>query len=152
MQVLCFPCILHYLNTSENTKWARCPICFDSVNEKQLKCVKWYDEVDNLRAEGSSASGPDSASTSIPREGSTMRMRLMQRPQITTLAHPRSHTWPSDLVSPHQAPFHFLPDVYHYAKFMLATPAYLISDLTRDLDDLASERQTLVSTKDELGI
>jgi len=35
---------------------------------------------------------------------------------------------------------------------MLATPAYLISDLTRDLDDLASERQTLVSTKDELGI
>jgi hypothetical protein len=35
---------------------------------------------------------------------------------------------------------------------MLATPAYLISDLTRDLDDLAFERQTLVSTKDELGI
>jgi hypothetical protein len=57
-----------------------------------------------------------------PKPGSTLRMRLMQRPQITTLALPRSHTWPSDLLPPHQAPFHFLPDVYTYAKFMLATP------------------------------
>lgn len=81
-----------------------------------------------------------------------MRMRLMQRPQITTLALPRSHTWPSDLVPPHQAPFHFLPDVYNYAKFMLATPAYLISNLTRDIDALSAERQILASMHDDLGI
>jgi hypothetical protein len=79
-------------------------------------------------------------------------MRLMQRPQITTLALPRSHTWPSDLVPPHQAPFHFLPDVYDYAKFMLATPSYLISDLTGDLDALSAERRTLSSMHDDLSI
>jgi hypothetical protein len=76
----------------------------------------------------------------------------MQRPQITTLALPRSHTWPSDLVSPHQAPFHFLPDVYNYAKFMLATPAYLISNLMRDIDALSAERQILAGMHDDLGI
>jgi hypothetical protein len=79
-------------------------------------------------------------------------MRLMQRPLITTLALPRSPTWPSDIVPPHQAPFHFLPDVYNFAKFMLATPAYLISDLTKDLDELNAERLTLAGMKDDLGI
>ena len=79
-------------------------------------------------------------------------MRLMQRPQITTLALPRTNTWPSDLLPPHQAPFHFLPDVYTYAKFMLATPLYLIENLTRDLSELASERRTLSELEDPLGI
>ena len=79
-------------------------------------------------------------------------MRLMQRPHITTLALPRSPTWPSDLLAPHQAPFHFLPDVFPFSKFMLATPSYLIADLTRDLDDLRAERRLLESMKDDLGI
>ena len=79
-------------------------------------------------------------------------MRLLQRPQITTLALPRSHTWPSDLLPPHQAPFHFLPDVYTYAKFMVATPSYLIENLRRDLSELASERRTLSELNDALGI
>jgi len=35
---------------------------------------------------------------------------------------------------------------------MLATPAYLISDLTRDLDELASERRTLSGMDDSLGV
>lgn len=157
-QVYCYPCILHYLNTSDN-KWARCPICFDSVNEKQLKSVKWfdgpthsYDDEPGDDAPSASSSVADNTLSATPREGSLLRMRLMQRPQITTLALPRSHTWPSDLLLPHQAPFHFLPDVYDYAKFMLATPAYLIQDLTRDLDELMAERRTLASTNDELGI
>ena len=81
-----------------------------------------------------------------------LRMRLIQRPQITTLALPRSETWPSDLLPPHQAPFHFLPDVFPFAKFMLATPAYLIQDLTKDLDELAMERRILSSMGDELGV
>lgn len=81
-----------------------------------------------------------------------MRMRLMQRPQITTLALPRSHTWPSDLLPPHQAPFHFLPDVFNFSKFMLATPEYLISDLLKELDDLATERRILAGMNDDLGI
>ncbi|KAJ7837391.1 hypothetical protein B0H14DRAFT_3870472 [Mycena olivaceomarginata] len=157
--VFCFPCILHYLNTSEN-KWARCPICFDSVNEKQLKSVKWFDgplhveeDTEGPPVAGSSSSGSvrDTAFETAPRAGSTMRMRLMQRPQITTLALPRSHTWPSDLLPPHQAPFHFVRDVFDYAKFMLASPSYLVADLTQDLNELASERRILSGMTDDLS-
>jgi hypothetical protein len=139
---------------SDNLKWVRCPICFDYVNEKQLKSVKWFEghidaEVDPQTDSSSSSVIKDSATLHT---GTWMRMRLMQRPQITTLALPRSPTWPSDLILPHQAPFHFLPDVYNYAKFMLATPAYLIAELTRDLDELAAERRILTSVDDALGI
>jgi len=35
---------------------------------------------------------------------------------------------------------------------MLATPAYLISDLTRDLDELATERRVLSGMDDDLGL
>lgn len=87
-----------------------------------------------------------------PRPGSLLRMRLIQRPQITTLALPRSSTWPSDLLPLHQAPFHFLPDVSTFSKFMLATPTALISDLSQDLDDLATERRTLARMQDELSV
>lgn len=157
--VYCFPCILHYLSMSENLKWARCPVCFDTINEKQLKSVKWYDgpqfqedEQEPTVASGSSHIAQRSDHDATPRAGSTMRMRLMQRPQMTTLALPRSYTWPSDLIPPHQAPFHFLPDVYDYAKFMLATPDYLINDLSNDLDALAVERRMMASMQDELSI
>ncbi|RDB29105.1 putative RING finger protein P8B7.23 [Hypsizygus marmoreus] len=155
--VFCFPCILHYLSTSEN-KWARCPICFDSVNEKQLKSVKWYDGPTHIEEDSgppkasSSSSATDDTFEIVPRAGSSMHMRLMQRPQITTLALPRSQSWPSDLLPPHQAPFHFLPDVFNFAKFMLATPDYLITDLSRDLDELATERRILSGMNDDLGM
>ena len=34
--VYCWPCILHYLSLSEKA-WAKCPICFDAIEEKDLK-------------------------------------------------------------------------------------------------------------------
>ncbi|KIY52643.1 hypothetical protein FISHEDRAFT_34869 [Fistulina hepatica ATCC 64428] len=155
--VFCFPCILHYLNTSES-KWARCPICGDTINEKELKSVKWFDESmipdfgDNAIPGSSSTSAVSrSAFVNTPDAGTSMYFRLMQRPQITTLSLPRSSTWPSDLLPPHQAPFHFLPDVFIYAKFMLATPGYLVQDLTSDLDELALERRAMRAYDDELG-
>ncbi|KAH7101379.1 hypothetical protein BKA62DRAFT_770655 [Auriculariales sp. MPI-PUGE-AT-0066] len=86
--IFCFPCILHYLGMSETVKWARCPICFDTVASHQLRSVHWIDE-------------------------------------ITTLALPRSASWPSDILAPHQAPFHFLPDVFAFSKFMIATSDYM---------------------------
>ncbi|KIY73509.1 hypothetical protein CYLTODRAFT_416882 [Cylindrobasidium torrendii FP15055 ss-10] len=157
--VFCYPCILHYLNTSEKG-WARCPICFDSINDGQLKSVKWFDgPIFDTASEAVVGSSSTASSSSFaenpfeaPRAGSTMRMRLMQRPQITTLALPRSHTWPSELLPPHQAPFHFMPDVFNYSKFMLATPEYLAADLSNDLDELSIERRTLAGMDDELGV
>lgn len=157
-QVFCFPCILHYLNISETHKWVKCPICTDSVHARELKAVKWIDppaiqdDDEALPAASSSSSVTDSPFGPTPRTGSTLRMRLMQRPQITTLALPRSTTWPSDLLPSHQAPFHFLPDVHTFSKFMLATPSSLIADLTHDLDELAMERRMLASMNDDLGV
>jgi len=37
--VYCYPCVLQLLCLSEK-KWAKCPICFDAVSEKDLRCVK----------------------------------------------------------------------------------------------------------------
>lgn len=84
-------------------------------------------------------------------------MRLMRRPQITNMALPRSDTWQaelqasSDLLQPHEAPFHFLPDVEEFARFMLASPEQLILDITREIDDLDQEESALVRMGDELG-
>ncbi len=86
--------------------------------------------------------------------GSThkLRMRLMQRPHISTLALPRSLTWPSEAVPlQSQAPFHFLPDVMAFSKFCLATPEYMVEQLDRDLAELAREKDMMVSSGDELG-
>ena len=131
-------------------------MCFDTVNERHLKAVKWLDEPLFIDEAGDEV--VESSSSAAAREpdtfrpGSTLRMRLMQRPQITTLALPRSATWPSDLMSPHQAPFHFLPDVFEFAKFMLATPGQLMGDLSQDLEEVAAERRVLLSLKDELAL
>ena len=126
------------------------------MNESNLKAVKWLDEpslIDEAEmgvVESSSSAAAREPDTFHP--GSTLRMRLMQRPQITTLALPRSATWPSDLLPPHQAPFHFLPDVFEFAKIMLATPGQLMADLSQDLEEVAAERHTLLSLKDELAL
>ncbi|XP_075248888.1 E3 ubiquitin-protein ligase RNF10-like isoform X2 [Convolutriloba macropyga] len=37
--VYCYSCVLQLLCLSEK-KWAKCPICFDAVSEKDLRCVK----------------------------------------------------------------------------------------------------------------
>ena len=78
-------------------------------------------------------------------------MRLIQRPQITTMALPRSATWPSDLVPPHQAPFHFLPDVQSFAKFMLGTPETLKKDFEEELSMLLADRFEKMELGDDLG-
>lgn len=88
--------------------------------------------------------------SSDDRQG-TFRMRLIQRPQITTMALPRSATWPSDLVPPHQAPFHFLPDVESFAKFMLGTPETLRKDFEEELSMLLADRFEKMELGDDLG-
>ncbi|KLO07707.1 hypothetical protein SCHPADRAFT_909229 [Schizopora paradoxa] len=148
--VFCFPCVLHYLNVSERSQ---CPICFDTISDKQLKCVKWFDEASTSPVH--TPIHPASSSSSegeAPKPGSILRMRLIERQQISTLALPRSKTWPSNLIPPLQAPFHFLPDVYRFARFMLATPGYILETLSRDLDELDVERRLLNAHGDDLGL
>ncbi|KAG8834535.1 hypothetical protein FRC18_001865 [Serendipita sp. 400] len=134
--VYCFACAIHYLHTSEHAGWHRCPICFDSISETSLKPVKWFhgSEIE------SGIAGP----------GSTLKMRLMQRPQITTLALPQSETWPSDLISPHQAAFQFLPDIYTFAKFMIPAPQSLQDDFQQELEALQIDRSEKIGFGDSL--
>lgn len=154
-----------------NRQWKRCPICWDAVYVRDLKAVRWWDpkavaaQQDRQPAAGSEQvsdvighfENGDEPSTSH-RAPSTqnpdyLRMRLMERPQITTLALPQSSTWPTSSTSPsdqpllaqHQAPWHFQPDVMTYCKFMLATPDLLLESLTQDVDELAAEKKLLSS-------
>lgn len=75
----------------------------------------------------------------IPDKSHRIHMRLVQRNQMTTLALPASTTWPSDAIPPHSAPWHFLPDILSYSRFMLATPEYMLSELRRELKELEDE-------------
>lgn len=169
--VYCFPCILQYLATTDgpasagpapipgvaagsshnsgnalqgpsNRQWKRCPICWDAVYARDLKAVKWWDP----KSIAQEAHAPTTSSSS-----EYLRLRLIERPQITTLALPQSSTWPTSSTSPsdqpliaqHQAPWHFQPDVMTFCKFMLATPDLLLSSLSQDIDELAAEKSLL---------
>lgn len=144
-------------------QWKRCPICWDAVYARDLKAVKRWDaksvasDRDIVSSDSSQSQGhldQDSQSQAVSCAPSDwLRMRLMERPQITTLALPQSTTWPKSstslsdqpLIAQHQAPWHFQPDVSTFAKFMLATPELLLSSLAQDLDELAAERNLLAS-------
>ena len=78
-----------------------------------------------------------------PDEGHRIHFRLIQRPQMTTLALPSSPTWPSDVVPPHTVPWHFLPDVLSYSRFVLATPVFMLAELERELIELRREWELL---------
>lgn len=72
-----------------------------------------------------------------------VHMRLLERPQMTTLALPKSATWPSDAIPPVTAPWHFLPDVLTFSRFTLATPEYMMNELQRELGELKGEWDAL---------
>lgn len=78
-----------------------------------------------------------------------IHMRLLQRPQMTTLALPSTATWPSDAIPPISAPWYFLPDVLTYSRFALASPEYMMKELQRELDELRREWNALAG--DDLG-
>lgn len=159
LQIFCFPCILHYFQLSDIPKTAKCPICGDVIQERMLKSVRWADTTVQVSDHSGDHdhdavvgdlelldSGSRAASNSSAHK---LTLRLMQRPQITTLALPRSSTWPSEAVPPMQAPWHFIPDVMTYAKFMLATSSYMLAELEHNVRAL--ERERILLAGDELG-
>lgn len=180
LQIFCFPCIIHYFTLSDVPRSAKCPICGETIQEFLLKSVRWWDEesagqagVDGkLVTEQTLASSGEVVKASKVEmdsetvfaagdlegleeqpsrpSGNRVKMRLVQRPQITTFALPRSPTWPSEVVPLNQAPWHFIPDVLSFSKFMLATSSYMISQLEREVAELERERVNLRG--DELGL
>ncbi|GAA5877673.1 hypothetical protein JCM16303_000200 [Sporobolomyces ruberrimus] len=179
--VFCYPCVLHYLALADvGQKFRKCPVCHDTIYAKDLKSVKWFDPVSAQSTAASTSSAPTApppassyeadlaralALSSIEAQpkpsGSdqeTLRMRLVRRPQITTLALPRSSTWPSDAVPPLRAPWQFTPDAFAYAKFMLGAPDYMREELLAQKEELQREIATLRrwgrrgATDEELGV
>lgn len=97
------------------------------------------------------AADPD-AESHVSHTGMTvhrMHMRLLHRPQMTTLALPSTATWPSDAIPPISAPWYFLPDILTYSRFALASPEYMLRELQRELGELRREWDALAG--DELG-
>ncbi|WWD22102.1 hypothetical protein CI109_106591 [Kwoniella shandongensis] len=106
-------------------------------------------EMDGFEETLEEAKAVDSHAETSDDKGHRIHMRLVQRPQMTTLALPSSSTWPSDAIPPHTAPWYFLPDILTYSRFMLATPEYMLSELQRELKELRGEWEMLKG--DELG-
>lgn len=138
--IFCYPCILHYLELSDEAKGQgrKCPVCWETVMKKDLKSVKWFD----CRAWHTELT----------------TFRLIERPNLTTLALPRSSTWPSTAVPSHHSPWEFTPDALNFANFIIASPGYMMSELSEELLELRNELALLSkwSTSqdecDELGV
>lgn len=151
-------------------KWRRCPICWDAVYARDLKAVRWWDakaaarehetrlqeqfdlerarRLSELAEEQAEVAEADASSERSPylthSHPDMLALRLIERPNVTTLALPQSTTWPTleleqPLIAVHSAPWHFQPDVFGFAKFMLASPELLIESLDSDLRELEEE-------------
>lgn len=149
--VFCYPCAIHLFQLSDIPKTAKCPICGDTIQERLLKSVRWWEPHPPANASDDLLMGDldefESASQSTPH---TLRMRLVRRPHLSTLALPRSATWPSEAVPDTEAPWHFVPDVMTFSKLMLASADYMVAQLAANVRELESERRALAG--DELGV
>ncbi|KAG1138686.1 hypothetical protein G6F38_010376 [Rhizopus arrhizus] len=122
--VFCLPCILHYLESSEKS-WQKCPVCCDPICEKDIKPIKI------------------TAGYSI-KEGDLINLVLVQRAHQSALAFPISETWPlpenvvSNYIKPDISfiPWSSTPFAQSFARFMLASPDYLLSEYDRDCKEL----------------
>lgn len=141
--IFCLPCILHYLALRENPKrlWRKCPICWDSIYETDLKPVRIMEPCAVI--ETSAASTGNKLACGVT-EGDRVQMSLIQRAHNSTLAFPLSDTWPLpsnviyNYIKPDTPliPWHFTPNAMEFARFMLASPDYLEAEYRRDCLEL----------------
>ncbi|GAA96548.1 uncharacterized protein L969DRAFT_50248 [Mixia osmundae IAM 14324] len=160
--IFCYPCLLHYIELAES-KWAKCPVCTDAIYGKDLKSVKWTDPA-AISAEHTllvSQFEPDAKARAVfaptpigMPEARYLTMRLMHRPQMTTMALPKSSSWPSEAVPPLVAPWHFTPDAFAFARFLLASPDYMTAELASDMTQLEREERLLtrLAGKEDIGV
>lgn len=136
--VFCYPCILHYLDMEE-TKGRTCPICWEMIYPRELKSVKWHAirqlETGKTIRDGAEYVTPDDDDV-LEGNGEILTLRLMERGNSSTLALPRSTTWPSTAISPHSATWYFMPDAMNFARFLMVSPEYMSNELMADLTAL----------------
>ncbi|XP_018412907.1 PREDICTED: RING finger protein 10 [Nanorana parkeri] len=102
--IFCWACILHYLSLSEK-EWSRCPICYSSVQQKDLKSVA-------------------ATETRLYAVGDTITMQLMRREKGVLVAMPKSKWMKLD------EPIH-LGDEEHslFSKLLLASKEQILKQV-----------------------
>jgi hypothetical protein len=122
---------LQYLALRENPQkqWRKCPICWESIYQADLKSVRIIKPY---------------ANTGLS-ENDTVDMCLIQREHQSTLAFPLSSTWPlppnvtCQYIKPDVPliPWHFSPNAIDFARFMLTSPDYMEREYNRDCLELS---------------
>ncbi|KAG0095691.1 hypothetical protein BGZ93_005567 [Podila epicladia] len=136
--VYCFHCILHYLALSESNKsWRKCPICWDAIYEKDLKSVRTVHADLDAFDQGEKEIAKQIAS----HQEVHLEMRLIQRSMNSTLALPRSKTFPLPenllpLELRGQPPLEFYPDAMVFSRLMISTPGRIVAELERDIQSI----------------
>ncbi|KAF9580090.1 hypothetical protein BGW38_003394, partial [Lunasporangiospora selenospora] len=136
--VYCYPCVLHYLALGESSKaWRKCPICWDSIYEKDLKSVQSLhrDEHEHLAYDQGEK---EIAKQIAAKQEVRIDMRLIQRALNTTIALPRSATFPlTAKVLPDELkgnlPLEFYPDAMAFSRLMVTTLDRILSELDFDI-------------------
>lgn len=133
---------MHLFELSDHGKWVKCPVCADTIHPKDLKSVTF--------AQPAEACVPADVDFNMDGtlQGDFVTLQLMERPRITTLALPRSATWPSEAVPHLSTPWVFSPDAYTFARFMLATPEYMLAALQQDLLQLNAITASIAGIKE----
>ncbi|KAG0353198.1 hypothetical protein BC939DRAFT_527606 [Gamsiella multidivaricata] len=133
--VYCFSCILHYLALSESSKaWRKCPICWDAIYEKDLKSVRTVQEEHDIYDQGEK----EIAKQIAAKQEVFLEMKLIQRALNSTVALPRSKTFPLDESAlpgelKGQPPLEFYPDAMLFSRMMITTLDRIVSELDRDI-------------------
>ncbi|KAF9151788.1 hypothetical protein BG015_006220 [Linnemannia schmuckeri] len=133
--VYCFSCVLRYLSLNESNKaWRKCPICWDAIYEKDLKSVRSAQEDQHIYDQGEKEIAKQIAS----KQDVQLEMRLIQRTLNSTVALPRSHTFPmaKDVLPEElqgQPPLDFVPDAILFSRLMITTLDRIVSELDRDV-------------------
>ncbi|KAI8376007.1 uncharacterized protein BYT42DRAFT_573086 [Radiomyces spectabilis] len=129
--IFCLPCILRFLDLAEahpgsQSRYRECPICWDFIFEADLKSV---------RIIHSRAVDPNN-----------VEFCLMQRSHASAMAFPISDYWPvpDKVLHTHlplaaaPTPWDFTENALPFARFMLASPDYMLQERQRDVRELTA--------------
>ncbi|WFD43798.1 Delta(24(24(1)))-sterol reductase [Malassezia psittaci] len=160
--VFCYACILHYLIVAEDGARARnvmshkhskrCPICWDEVHARDLKAVHWID-AHQVARDFTRNYLQAKLGTAVPEmaHADTLTMRLIERPNGSSFALPRSETWPS--TAQDDGVYCFQPDALLFSRIVLSTPELIEARLVQDVAEIDAEIENLRQyTPDELSV
>lgn len=146
--VYCYACIMHYLAVSENSKGTRgparytkrCPVCWDDIVARDLKAVHWIDAQNMADTHTAAFLAGRRAQGAPPLDEKDspgiLTLRLMERPQDSTVALPRSADGP---INARGAAPCTLPDALAYARCVLASRDMICASLEADIASVEAE-------------